>query len=276
MPANLNISILGAGWLGLPLAQHLLTQGYNVHTTRSSQAGCDQINSQFVPCSVFELGENFTDNQSVAHRIFNADILIVTIPPGFRQVNKGQDYLLKWRQITTQANLAGVKKIIMTSSTSVYPEQDKLMLETDATAHNEKADILLQAENLLTTDFNGDYIIVRLAGLFGPDRHPARFIKHMKTLSQQAPANMLHLDDAIKAISFLIDKAVKNEIINISSPERVSKADFYKQAIKIDGQILNLFPKLDKQKGKHINCEKLIKLGYQFKFKNAINALKSC
>ena len=35
--------MLGAGWLGLPLAQYLRAQGYSVHASRTTEAGVAEL-----------------------------------------------------------------------------------------------------------------------------------------------------------------------------------------------------------------------------------------
>jgi len=270
MPDNQKLTVLGAGWLGLPLAKSLQMQGYQVTVTRSSAVGCRQTAAQGLSCQPCMLGEPISNEQ--AESIFKTDMLIVTFPPGFRQPSQGKDYLKKWRQVIELANQYSVKNIMMTSSTAVYPEIDAVMTEDDACAYNEKSEILLAAESLLKTEFNGDYLVLRLAGLFGPDRHPARFVNKLKQLNQNAPANMLHLDDAVGAINFLIQNKIVNQTLNISSPEFISKADFY-QAAAFDKNESITLPIITKgPKNKQISSQKLIDLGYSFCFKNAAQA----
>ncbi|MGR5457020.1 SDR family NAD(P)-dependent oxidoreductase, partial [Vibrio alfacsensis] len=67
-----------------------------------------------------------------------------------------------------------------------------------------KSIIMLTAEEHVRNS-TLDYVIVRCSGLFGPNRHPSRFASKLKTVSDQASANMLHLDDAVGAIIFCLE-----------------------------------------------------------------------
>ncbi|MFA0521664.1 SDR family NAD(P)-dependent oxidoreductase, partial [Vibrio sp. 10N.222.55.E8] len=76
-----------------------------------------------------------------------------------------------------------------------------------------------------------DFTILRFSGLIGPNRHPSRFASKLKQVSSQAPANMLHLDDAIGSVNFAIEQ-LHNEVVNVTTPNTVSKAEFYAAALK--------------------------------------------
>lgn len=267
----INISVLGAGWLGLPLALSLKQAGNKVKVSHSTEQACEKTRLQGLDAQVCKLGDAFNFLQSRA--LFETDILIVTIPPGFRQATQGTDFLIKWRQIINSANASGIQKIIMTSSTGVYPDSNQVMREEDAYAHNEKAKILLSAEQLLQSEFKGEHLVVRLGGLFGGNRHPARFVKHMKKLNSEAIANMLHLDDAVGAIQFLTEHGILNQTLNVCCPNPVTKVTFYQAAVKHYHEEL-VFPSIiDGQITKQVSSEKLLKFGYEFKFKSAIDAL---
>ncbi|WAJ69796.1 NAD-dependent epimerase/dehydratase family protein [Catenovulum adriaticum] len=262
----INISVLGAGWLGLPLALSLKQAGNKVKVSHSSEQACEKTRLQGLDAHVCKLGDTFNITQSQA--LFESDILIVTIPPGFRQATQGKDFLIKWRQIINSANASGIQKIIMTSSTGVYPDNNQMMREEDACAHNEKAKILLSAEQLLQSEFKGEYLVVRLGGLFGGNRHPARFVKHMKKLNSEAIANMLHLDDAVGAICYLIEKQATNQIFNIVSPKHPTKAVFYQTAIRYNDENLNMPQIMNGDSGKCISSDKLLTIGYCFIYPN--------
>ena len=125
----------------------------------------------------------------------------------------------------------------MVSSTGVYPEVAKTMTEDDASlsiaSHNKdftlKSKVMLQAEQHVI-DSGIKYAIVRCSGLVGPDRHPSRFVGKMKQVSSSAPANMLHLTDAIGVVSFM-STLTSNAIVNATTPNTVSKAEFYQAAL---------------------------------------------
>lgn len=125
----------------------------------------------------------------------------------------------------------------MISSTTVYPNLASDMEEADASLSlaadspyfSDNARIMLQAEQHVI-DSNISFVIMRCSGLIGPDRHPSRFAMRLKQVSRKAPANMLHQDDAVSAVKFALDN-LSNQVINVTTPHTVSKAEFYQAAI---------------------------------------------
>ncbi|MEZ8071523.1 SDR family NAD(P)-dependent oxidoreductase, partial [Vibrio sp. 5S239] len=135
---------------------------------------------------------------------------------------------------------------------------------------SDNARVMLQAEQLVI-DSRIDYTILRFSGLIGPSRHPSRFASKLKQVSTQAPANMLHLDDAIGAIDFAINH-LHNEVVNVTTPNTVSKAEFYAAALKSANSSEPLPPVVDTP-DKLISSKKILDLGYSFKFESTLDAL---
>ncbi|KMT66295.1 NAD(P)H-binding protein [Catenovulum maritimum] len=265
------VSLLGAGWLGLALATQLKREFYTVSVSKTSQLGVNNCKNMGLSTYLLDL-DALNDDERV-NDFFHCDILIVTIPPQFRQ-QKGHLYLTRWQKIIKIANLLGVKKLVMTSSTAVYPEHISVAYEGDASRHNDKAEILLDAEEHLRKEFKGDWLICRLGGLFNEERHPSRFIAKMKSVSKSAPANMLHQTDAVEAIQHLISFESKdswNQIYNIVSPQRITKLDFYQAAANTKNMVFN--NTISDLTGKQVKSDKLIAAGYSFVFNCAADAL---
>jgi len=279
-----NIAIVGTGWLGLPLAQRLIFHGKSVYGTRTTKQRLNELKRLAIPC--FELSLNSTpydSNSIIIEKLHNRNIstVIGAFPPGFK---KGEDdaYAQRWGMLINSSIQAGVKKIIMISATSVYPMSNNCMVENDAclplTEHNanfsKNARTMLKAEQTLINATGIDHVILRMSGLFGPQRHPARFINKLRSLSTVAPVNMLHQEDAINAVIFSLD-TVHNQILNVTSPNTVSKFEFYKKAIhRYDPQLI--LPKLNDNPAKKISANKLIQLGFKFKYENVLEGLDHC
>ena len=70
-----------------------------------------------------------------------------------------------------------------------------------------------------------------MAGLYGPDRHPARFLSGKKNLKNgDAPVNLIHRDDCIAIISQIIEGTISGEIFNCCSDGHPSRKEFYTKA----------------------------------------------
>ena len=132
---------------------------------------------------------------------------------------------------------------------------------------------MLQAEQYVI-DSGLDYVVLRLSGLIGPQRHPSRFVSKLKQVSRLAPVNMVHLTDAIRAISYSID-SLSHEIVNVTSPHTVTKDHFYKMALDHFNEPASLLPTIVDTVDKRIVTKKLIELGFQYQNPDVSAALES-
>ncbi|WP_017444475.1 NAD(P)H-binding protein [Gayadomonas joobiniege] len=264
-------TIIGAGWLGHPLALQLHKAGHQIKTTTRDETKRRGLIQQGLACEQLSLQADTDFTAPVFAELMQTDCLIITLPPGIRH-GKGEAYLTIIKSLLAVADKKKVAKVLLTSSSGVYPEQDKWMDEEAAFPHNEKARLLLAAESLVAAR-QGDYLICRLTGLFGGQRDPARFVKRMSQLNKRAIANMLHQKEAVAAIYFLLQQEIKNQCINISSQIPVTKVDFYQAAIARSDVTTELPPLVDGAVGKCISTAKLAGLGYSFIFADAIAAL---
>ncbi|CAH0540516.1 NAD(P)H-binding protein [Vibrio marisflavi] len=270
-------TILGAGWLGKPLALHLQTQGHTVFASKTTSQGIEEIEQLGLNGFVFKLLPSDDTLKAILNEQ-KSDVLIVAFPPGIRSESKGQDYAEKWRCLAEQVKQTNVKKIVMVSSTSVYPSIAQTCLEEDASLTlSQKSDLfsdgskqILKAEQHLI-DSGIRYGIVRCSGLMGPNRHPACFVRYLKVVSQSAPANMIHLDDAIGTIDY-VAQLEQDIVVNATTPSSVTKDVFYKHAIQSAGTDYQL-PSIIDSPDKKISAQKLLSLGYRFKYNHIIEAL---
>lgn len=273
-----NTLIVGAGWLGTPLAQTLIDQGHQVTVTRRSQTRLDELPLTSVQPALLDLNEPHSQQQLIElieqHQI---ERIVGAFPPGFRKGN-GQEYAQQWQRLVSAAKQSSVNKLLMVSSTTVYPNLAVDMKEEDATLalaqtsehFSDNARIMLQAEQYVI-DSGIDYAIVRCSGLIGSDRHPSRFAMRLKQVSRKAPANMVHQNDAVAATAFALNQ-IDNEVVNATTPNTVSKAEFYQAAITQSDLDIAL-PPVTETADKRILADKLVALGYQFQFNSTLDAL---
>ncbi|MDN3679835.1 NAD-dependent epimerase/dehydratase family protein [Vibrio tapetis subsp. quintayensis] len=282
---NKKVLIIGAGWLGLPLALQLQESGYLVAVTKTSQENLQPILTNSLTGYVCKLANN--DDQPQSHSIqiddilldFNPDIVIGSFPPGFRS-GSGDAYALQWKTLANAVQQSNASKLLMISSSTVYPStpdnmtEDKASLElaSNDVSFSDKAKIMLQAEQYVI-DSGLNYCVVRCSGLFGPERHPARFATRLKTVSCTAAANMLHLSDAISATQFVLEH-VNGEIVNATTPNSVDKAQFYQAAIR-DAKLDLPLPPIVDEPNKTIKADKIVSLGYQFRYQSVLDAFHS-
>lgn len=273
-----NTLIVGAGWLGTPLAQALLVEGHDVVITRRSQARLDERPSTIANAALLDLNdENAAQKLDEIIQSNHIERIVGAFPPGFRR-GSGREYTQQWSTLVKAAKQHAIEKLVMISSTTVYPNLPTEMKEESASLalaqthpnFSDNAKMMLEAEQSVI-DSGINYAILRCSGLIGPDRHPARFAMRLKQVSRKAPANMLHQSDAVAVAQFALDH-LSNQIINVTTPHTVSKAEFYQAAITKSGAEISL-PPVTEDADKRILADKLVSLGYQFRFNSTLDAL---
>ncbi|ELA9323163.1 NAD(P)H-binding protein [Vibrio parahaemolyticus] len=273
-----NTLIVGAGWLGTPLAQALLVEGHDVVITRRSQARLDERPSTIANAALLDLNdENAAQKLDEIIQSNHIERIVGSFPPGFRR-GSGREYTQQWSTLVKAAKQHTIEKLVMISSTTVYPNLPTEMKEESASLalaqthpnFSDNAKIMLEAEQSVI-DSGINYAILRCSGLIGPDRHPARFAMRLKQVSRKAPANMLHQSDAVAVAQFALDH-LSNQIINVTTPHTVSKAEFYQAAITKSGAEISL-PPVTEDADKRILADKLVSLGYRFRFNSTLDAL---
>ena len=261
------ITIVGGGWLGRPLAQYLKSIGHQTYTSKTTIEGTTELQSFGLNSFVCDLSQG-PESLQTQLLDYPSDIVIGCFPPGFRR-GQGDEYVTYWNNVIEASKNTGVKRVVMVSSTTVYPNMAQDMVEEDASlvkAENDdkfsdNAKIMLKAENLLISS-GLKFAIVRCSGLIGPNRHPARFVAHLAQVSSKAPANMIHLQDAVGAVSYMA-MYEKSAVVNATTPNTVSKAEFYQAALDAINSQESL-PEVTEQPDKRIIADKLQSLGYRF------------
>ncbi len=98
----MKISIVGCGWLGLPLAKAALQRGFTVKGTTTTGGKVPLLHALGIDTYLFELST--TEEIGVAYdSLFDTDVLIVNVPPGGRSPEAAADYPEKMRQLSRAA-----------------------------------------------------------------------------------------------------------------------------------------------------------------------------
>ncbi len=267
------VSILGCGWLGLPLGVHLLSSGYAVKGSVTSPEKLDLLrNSGIQP---YQLVVNENSLQVSSHDFFDADALIVSIPPrrieGIERIFPAQI-----GHIISEMLKHKVSKVIFISSTSVYPENRQLAKETDIIPPEKSSGkALILSEDLLRSEVGFKTAIIRFGGLIGADRNPARFLLKSGKPVANIPVNLIHLDDCIGIITAILARDYWNETLNACCPEHPLKREFYGKATEVSGLSLPNFTD-DDDDYKIVDSTKLITdLDYVFKYHSPLDYLNS-
>ena len=220
------ISLLGCGWLGFPLALNLISRGFQVKGSTTSpdkltifkEAGIDPYLVQFDTIS----------NNPDLHDFLDADILIVSIPPGRRSIDGLANYRKMAETLKDQLVNSRVSRLIFISSTSVYPDSNSILTEFSSIDPKTESGIVLAETEALLSSLKMKVILLRLSGLIGPKRMPGKFFAGKTNIPNGlAPVNMIHQDDVISLINCLIDFETAEGVYIGCSPSHPSKEEFY-------------------------------------------------
>jgi hypothetical protein len=270
---KISVSILGCGWLGVPLANNLMATGFEVKGSVTSHEKLELLEKEGIqPYRVVLSPENISVSQP---DFFNCDILIISIPP--RRIEGIEEiFPLQIKQLISEIIRYNIQKVIFISSTSVYPENFQTATETDETFPDKPSGkALVTAENLLKVEQSFQTTIVRFGGLIGADRNPARFLLKSKSSVPNTPVNLIHQDDCIGIIRAIIDQQLWSETLNACCPEHPYKKEFYSKAAQISGLPEPSISEA-KENYKIVDSSKLIRLlNYQFMYPSPMDYLNS-
>lgn len=222
------IAILGLGWLGLPLAKALYEKGYEITGSTTSSEKLMQLLQSRLSVRIIKISKK-TIEGNWKNFLKDADTLIINIPPGKKQ-NNVLNYPDQIEQITQRCEKD--LNVIFVSSTSVYGDHKDPVNENSSThPSTDSGKSLLAAENIIRNYFGENATIIRFAGLFGENRHPGRFLKPGKRISNpNGRINLIHLEDCIQLVTAVLEKQCFGETINGCSDEHPLRSDFYKKA----------------------------------------------
>lgn len=243
------ISVLGCGWLGKPLAVSFLEDGFSVKGSTTSEEKMEVLESlEIAPYLV-----NISDFEEY-DAFLESDILIIAI------TSKDVD---GFENLISQIQNSSIQKVIFISSTSVYPRINKIMTEEDKLVKNHP---LVEIENLFKENTFFETTIIRFAGLFDGERHPANWFKNGRKIPQpEGFVNMIHREDCINIIQEIINQNCWNQTFNACANHHPTRKEFYIKAKKSKGLEVPDFNDEEVYQWKIISSEKVQRvLNYTF------------
>ncbi|MFU8813427.1 MAG: SDR family oxidoreductase [Balneolaceae bacterium] len=270
----MTISILGCGWLGLPLGRSLAQEGYTVKGSTTSEKKLQDIKNAGIDPFLLSVPGTLQadDNRS----FFESDILFLNIPPTRGNPDVETDYPDVIRQVTERAVSSGVSWIIFASSTSVYPDSLDICVEEAAEkghASRPTGEALITCEQELMNRDDCSATILRFGGLYGPGRHPVRYLAGKTDLPDPAkPVNLIHLDDCINIVKQVIYQQRKNRIYNAVSDGHPPRKTLYKTIAERSNLTPPTFLKKNGRGGKVVPNRKLKEeIDYTFHYPNPLD-----
>lgn len=259
------VSILGCGWLGLPLAEYLIQSGYKVRGSTRTEEDLSILKSKGILPSLIILDPQIHGS---FNNFFDSDILVVNFPPERRE-DIVSYHELQAVSLIERVEASSIKKVIFISSTSVYPDLNREVSEDEILEPaKDSGKALLRFEKLLKNSPEFHTTILRFAGLIGYDRKPGRFLAGKKDVHNgQAPVNLIHRDDCIKIIHQVIEQNAWGDTFNACMDLHPSREQYYIYAANKLGVAPPNFLKSNEYTYKIVSNNKLKKqLNYTYKY----------
>jgi nucleoside-diphosphate-sugar epimerase len=251
------ISILGCGWLGFPLAKALIEKGFSVQGSTTSAEKLSNLQKSGIQAFLIAL-ENNSISGDITTFLEGSKTLIIDIPPKLRG-NSEENFIGKIETLIPFIEKSSIENVLFISSTSVYSEADLVVNEESlAQPETESGRQLLVSEQLLQNNTNFKTTILRFGGLIGEDRHPVKFLAGRENLDNpDAPINLIHQEDCIGIILKIIASHSWNEVFNAAAPFHPSREDYYTQKALSLNLVLPKFNTVDPSVGKTILSDKI-------------------
>ncbi|ARS35010.1 SDR family oxidoreductase [Pontibacter actiniarum] len=258
MEETQTISIMGCGWLGLPLAERLVQQGYTVKGSTTTPGKLGLLEQKGITPYLLNLaGEEVSE--PALEEFLQAQVLVLNIPPHLRS-DGGESYLRQMHLLLKKLLDSPVSRVLFVSSTSVYLDLNRVVTEEDIvfTEQQQPDNMLLQAERLFREREDWVTTTVRFGGLVGGSRQPGRFLAGKTNVPNgDAPVNLIHLDDCVTLLQRIIEQDKWNSVYNACADGHPMRREFYTAAAQALGLVPPVFEDMPKTEFKLISSQKL-------------------
>lgn len=284
----MKVLIVGCGYVGMALGKALVDRGDAVTGIARSDESAVAVRSAGMTAWVADITSQ--DSLRGGKPGFDAIVNCVSSSRGgeqaYREVYlKGTINLLEWTRPVPP------RIVVYTGSTTVYSQTDGSWVDESSPAEPPHASgqILIETEKL----YLGSGLpatVLRLAGIYGPDRHA--MLDKLRAGAAVLPGdgqhyvNMIHRDDIVQAIVAAIDRKPAGEIVNVGDDEPVLQIDYVRwlceqlklPMVKFDPDAERKFKggmRKGFQANRRIRNEKLkSQLGVRLKFPNYRDGLR--
>ncbi|MEX2350548.1 MAG: NAD(P)H-binding protein [Flavobacteriaceae bacterium] len=221
------ISILGCGWLGFPLALSLQRKGHAIHGSTTTKNKLETLEESAIEPFLIHLTENNVEG-NIHSFLDGSDVLILDIPPKMRN-NPSLSFSTKIKTLIPFIKASSVKRVLFVSSTSVFSDdQGRVNEDTIPLPATTSGKELLKSEKFLTENMHFQTTILRFGGLTGDDRHPVNYLAGRKNISgANAPVNLIQQEDCIGIIEEIIHRDSWGHVFHGVHPEHPSKEVYY-------------------------------------------------
>jgi nucleoside-diphosphate-sugar epimerase len=239
MPAHQSkshVAIIGCGYVGSELARRLVANGHDVLGTTRSPERLPELQQLGIAAEQLDV----SDADRMKSLLAGRQAVYLTVAAGRRDADYERVYLTAARNLAAAAASAGVIRMIYTSSTSVYGQDDGQWVTEDSPTEpdSENGRILVKTERvLLDAQLPRGVSVVRLAGIHGPGRELQRFAAAAAGSTRDdghAYVNLVHRDDVAGALIALLPLQ-HHGVLNLCDDQPIVRRELYDRLIRSAG-----------------------------------------
>jgi nucleoside-diphosphate-sugar epimerase len=242
--ATAKLILCGCGWLGKYVAETLAPTMPIIGTTRHP-AKMDELTALGIRPLLFNLaqitGPLKDDSSTPCLDACAGNIVVLNIPPGRKQPI-ATDFAQQMIALITRLYALPIKQLIFISTTSVYGDTQGILTEQSPPAPMTPSALAHVAiENHIRALNFPHYSILRLAGLVGPDRHPAKSLAGRVLSQGEQVVNLVYIDDVVSAIQKIIQGHGNQQTLHLCSQQHPQRGEYYTRAAQALGLVPPIF-----------------------------------
>lgn len=245
------LTLCGCGWLGSHLARR--------NTLTVPLLGTSRTTEKLADLPVTPIAFTLGDDPAGVATASGANTVVLNIPPGARKKPLDPQFVSHMQNLIDAFMQAGCQQLIFISTTAVYGEQEGDIKETSKLAPlTESGKAHQQIETYLMTHYADRGLILRLAGLVGPDRHPVNFLAGRQLDKGEQVVNLVHIDDVCSGIEAALEQTLTGDTLHLCSLAHPKRGDYYTQCAQrraLAEPQFNPDYKYKNASGKHINAQ---------------------
>ncbi len=232
MTTQLQIAVLGAGYVGSAVAREAAARGHAVWAVRRSATGGGMTDGV-----TWLTGDLATARlPGLPQRL---DAVILTVAPSRGADGYDTTYPPSARAAVAVAQQRGARALVYTSSTGVYGGRDGAWVTESSPrlGAGESNAALIAAEDIVLAAQVPCVTVLRVAGIYGPGRDPRSRMRNTASLAQRGEywTNLAQRDDIVAAVLHALQLPLGERALNVSDGAPATAADVARWLVQSEG-----------------------------------------
>lgn len=228
--------ILGCGYLGKRVALRWLAMGHTVVATTRDDAHAAELRALGLESQTVDVTQPAT-----LHGLPSAETVLFSVGYDPKCGRSRRQVFVDGLRAVLDALPADTGRILFISSTGVYGDAQGAWVDEDSPCRpmREAGAALLEAERILFAHRLGARaIVLRLAGIYGPDRliHRRELLAGKPiAVASDAWLNLIHIDDAVEAILAAAERGKPPRVYLVADGHPTDRRTYTRRAAELMG-----------------------------------------